>query len=119
MPGEEESRPSARDLVRKRRVPLRRAETGRHHHMGAAPARQPELSSEGVAFVDASAVQLAGRTDAQLRAQRELAETEMRAAAAAAEFEQAARRRDAVAAIDAELLRRSGQDGSAQSCRGD
>ena len=98
---------SARDLVRRRSRSYRRDETGRHHHIGAAPERQPLLTDEGATLIGTSAVQLASRTVPQLREQRARAEREMAAAAADLRFEDAARLRDDLAALDAELGRRS------------
>lgn len=99
---------TARDLVRKRRGTYRAPETGRHHHIGAAPEKQPLLGEDGGAeYVETAAVQLAQRTVAQLRAQRDREDARMTAAAGALDFELAARLRDAVAAIDAELARRA------------
>jgi excinuclease UvrABC nuclease subunit len=99
---------SARDLVRKRRGTYRAPETGRHHHIGAAPEKQPLLGEDGAEYVETAAVQLAQRTVAQLRAQRDRDAARMAAAAEALDFEGAARLRDAVAAVDAELQRRGG-----------
>lgn len=101
-----EQQPSARDLVRKRRPVVRPPDTGRHHHMGAAPGRQPLLGDAGVSYVDNSLVQLASRTTAQLRAQRERVDAGMLAAARARDYERAAQLRDGLVAIDAELARR-------------
>lgn len=99
---------SARDLVRKRRGTYRAPETGRHHHIGSAPDKQPLLGEDGGSeYVETAAVQLAARTVAQLRAQRDRAAARMAAAADALDFEAAARERDAVAAVDAELARRT------------
>ena len=39
---------SARDLVRKRSRSYRAPETGRHHHIGAAPELQPVLGEDGL-----------------------------------------------------------------------
>ena len=103
----EEEPLAARDLVRRRRGSYRRPETGRHHHIGAAPERQPVLGEDGAAYVGTSAVQLAGRTAAQLAQQRAGLARAMAAAAQALEFEEAARLRDEVAAVDAELARRA------------
>ena len=98
---------SARDLVRKRRGTYKASETGRHHHIGAAPERQPMLGDDGESqYVETAPVQLAQRTVAQLEAQRERTRTAMAAAAQALDFEQAARLRDALAAVEAELDRR-------------
>ena len=103
----EEPPRKARDLVRKRSRSYRRDETGRHHHIGAAPEQQPLLTDDGATLIGTSAVQLASRTVAQLSAQRARVEREMAAAAADLRFEDAARLRDDLAAVDAELERRS------------
>jgi excinuclease UvrABC helicase subunit UvrB len=98
---------SARDLVRKRRGVYKAPETGRHHHIGAAPEKQPLLGEDGGSeYVETAAVQLAERTVAQLEQQRDRTRTRMAAAAEALDFESAARLRDALAAVDAELDRR-------------
>lgn len=102
-----EQKPSARDLVRKRARTYKQDETGRHHHIGAAPERQPLLTDEGATLIGTGAVQLASRTVAQLRQQRERTEREMAAAAADLRFEEAARLRDDLAAVDGELARRT------------
>ncbi len=107
----EEEPLSARDLVRKRRGRYRAPETGRHHHIGAAPERQPQLGEDGAEYVETAAVQLAERTDAQLARQRVRTAERMAAAAAELDFESAARLRDALAAIDGELDRRRQLDG--------
>ena len=105
-PPEDPDRPSARDLVRKRRGVYRAPETGRHHHIGAAPDRQPLLGEDGAEYVETAAVQLAERTVVQLTAQRERVAGQMASAAEALDFERAARLRDDLAAVDAELARR-------------
>ena len=102
-----EERPSARDLVRKRARTYTQDETGRHHHIGAAPERQPMLTEDGATLIGTSAVQLASRTVAQLQEQRTRTERDMAAAAADLRFEDAARLRDDLAALDGELERRS------------
>ena len=102
-----EEKPSTRDLVRKRSRSYKRDETGRHHHIGAAPEQQPMLTDDGATLVGTSAVQLASRTVAQLREQRARAEREMSTAAQDLRFEDAARLRDDLAALDAELERRT------------
>jgi excinuclease UvrABC helicase subunit UvrB len=102
----DEPRPRARDLVRKRSRSYRAPETGRHHHIGAAPERQPVLGEQGPSYVGTSAVQLAARTVAQLQAQRARLERDMAAAAEALRFEQAAHLRDELDRVDAELARR-------------
>lgn len=102
-----EERPTARDLVRKRARTYKQDETGRHHHIGAAPERQPLLTDDGAVLIGTSAVQLASRTVAQLQEQRARTGREMAAAAAELRFEEAARLRDDLAAVDAELGRRT------------
>ena len=98
---------SARDLVRRRTRSYKRDETGRHHHIGAAPERQPMLTDGGATLIGTSAVQLGSRTVAQLQEQRTAVEREMAAAAAELRFEDAARLRDDLAAVDGELERRT------------
>lgn len=97
---------TARELVRKRSRSYARPETGRHHHIGAAPQRQPQLDEQGAGYVETSAVQLAQRTVGQLERQRGRYADAMARAARELDFEQAARLRDAVTAVDAELERR-------------
>jgi excinuclease UvrABC helicase subunit UvrB len=99
--------PSARELVRRRSRSYRRDETGRHHHIGAAPESQPLLTDDGATRIGTSAVQLASRTVLQLSRQRERTVAEMAAAAEELRFEDAARLRDDLAALDAELERRT------------
>lgn len=98
--------PTARDLVRRRARSYVRPETGRHHHIGAAPERQPLLGEDGSAYVTTSDVQLAARTVAQLEQQRDRTEREMAAAAADLRFEDAARLRDDLSRLTVELARR-------------
>ncbi len=109
------ARPHARELVRRRSGTYRAPETGRHHHIGAAPQRQPVLGDAPGAggYVEVAAVQLAGRTVVQLRRQRERHARLMQQSAADLDFEEAARQRDAASAVDAELERRRGQNGPA------
>ena len=102
----EDPTPTARDLVRKRSRRYARDETGRHHHIGAAPDLQPVLGNDGTQYVGTSPVQLASRTVVQLQAQRARLEQQMAQAATALEFERAAHLRDDLAAVDAELTRR-------------
>ena len=106
MSDEQPARPSARDLVRRRSRSYRAPETGRHHHIGAAPERQPVLGEAGTSYVGTSAVQLSARTTAQLQAQAERLRTEMAAAAADLRFEDAGALRDDVGRVEAELDRR-------------
>ena len=101
-------RPSARDLVRRRSRTYRAPDTGRHHHIGAAPERQPVLGEDGTSFVGTSPVQLSDRTRAQLQTQAEHLRDDMAAAAAALEFERAAALRDDLTRVEAELARRGG-----------
>jgi len=98
--------PSARKLVRRRSREYRRDETGRHHHIGAAPESQPLLGEDGPTRIATSAVQLSSRTVLQLRRQRERTAEAMTSAAAELRFEDAARLRDDLSALDAELGRR-------------
>lgn len=99
-------RPSARDLVRKRSRTYRKPETGRMHHIGAAPDAVPVHTVDGVVIGRTTSWQLADRTVAQLREQRDGAVAQMASAAADLDFEAAARLRDDLAALHAELQRR-------------
>lgn len=103
---DDERLPSGRDLVRKRRRSYAAPETGRHHHIGAAPELQPELGPGGARYVQAAAVQLAQRTVRQLEQQRDATTARMAVAADALDFEAAAALRDDLAAVQAELARR-------------
>lgn len=107
MSDDELPRPSARDLVRKRAGTYRAPDTGRRHHIGAAPDAVPVHTDDGVAVARATSWQLADRTPLQLRAQREQTAGAMAAAAADLDFETAARLRDELAAVDAELAGRA------------
>lgn len=104
--GDSTPRPSARDLVRRRSRTYRAPETGRHHHIGAAPERQPVLGEQGTSYVGTSPVQLAGRTLAQLQAQRARLASDMARAAEELRFEDAAALRDDLDRVDAEIARR-------------
>lgn len=99
-------RPSARDLVRKRSGTYRGPDTGRMHHIGAAPDAVPVHTAEGVVVGRTTSWQLADRTVAQLEEQRVSAAAQMAQAAADLDFEAAARLRDDLAALAAELQRR-------------
>ena len=100
------SRRRADELTRRRAGSYAAPETGRHHHLGAAPDRQPLHTEDGVAAVETSAVQLAERTVPQLTALRDRLAGEMAQAAQELAFERAGELRDAVAAVEAELARR-------------
>jgi excinuclease UvrABC helicase subunit UvrB len=100
--------PSARDLVR-RRTRYRAPDTGRRHHIGAAPEAVPVHTEDGVARTRVTSWQLADRTPVQLRAQRAATDAQMRRAAGDLDFESAARLRDELASVDAELATREGQ----------
>ncbi len=99
--------PTARDLVRRRSRSYARDETGRHHHMGGAPERQPLLTDEGATLIGTSAVQLASRTVPQLHGHRDRVLADMARAADELRFEDAARLRDDLVAVEAELARRT------------
>lgn len=102
-----DERVSARDLVRRRSGTYTAPETGRHHHIGAAPELQPLLAEDGSStYVGTSDVQLAGRTPAQLQEQLARLGREMASAAADLRFEVAAALRDDLDRIAAELERR-------------
>lgn len=96
----------ARDLVRKRRGTYRAAETGRRHHIGGAPELMPLHTEDGVAYTRANDVQLASRTVPQLEAQRDDTSARMVAAARHMDYELAARLRDELSAVEAELAAR-------------
>ena len=105
---EQDDRPSARELVRRRARSYVRPETGRHHHIGAAPELQPLLGEDGTHYVVTSDVQLASRTVAQLEQQRDRTEREMASAADDLRFEDAGRLRDDLSRLTVELARREG-----------
>ena len=105
--GDGQDRPSARDLVRRRTRSYARDETGRHHHIGAAPDLQPMLGEGGSEYVTTSDVQLAQRTVVQLELQQTRLAQEMATAAADLRFEDAARLRDDLTRVEAELARRT------------
>jgi hypothetical protein len=113
----------ARDLVgRRRQRPV--PETGRVHHLGAAPAVMPVLGEDKPAepaeetgtaatapaavpgSTRTAAVQLASRTRWELEQLLAELQAEMAGAAGALDFETAARARDEVARVQAELDRR-------------
>ncbi|MCW2779288.1 MAG: hypothetical protein JWN17_3013 [Frankiales bacterium] len=106
MDDAEQPRPSARDLVRRRAGTYRAPDTGRRHHIGAAPDAVPVHTDDGVAVARATSWQLADRTPLQLAAQREATARAMAEAAEALDFEAAARLRDELAAVEQELARR-------------
>lgn len=101
-----EDRPTARDLVRKRRGTYTAPDTGRHHHLGGAPRKMPLHDEDGARYTETTAVQLASRTVAQLHAQRHRLAEVMAEASAALDFERAAAVRDDLVRVDAELARR-------------
>ncbi len=106
MSDEDRLRPSARDLVRTRSQRYRAPDTGRMHHIGAAPEEVPVHTEDGVTTARTTAWQLADRTPTQLAAMRTAAARDMAAAAAGLDFERAARLRDDLAALEAEIARR-------------
>ncbi|MCW2607111.1 MAG: hypothetical protein JWO60_1804 [Frankiales bacterium] len=106
MGEEQQPRPSARDLVRTRSRSYRAGDTGRRHHIGAAPEAVPVHTDDGVAVARATSWQLADRTVSQLRAQQEQTERGMARAAEELDFERAGRLRDELAAVREELQRR-------------
>jgi excinuclease UvrABC nuclease subunit len=84
------------------------AETGRKHHMGAAPELMPVWLPDGtITTTRTSAAQLADQTLAQLTRLRTRLGAEMADAAAELDFERAAHLRDETAAVDAEIQRRA------------
>lgn len=105
--GAVEERRSARDLVRTRARSYRAPETGRRHHIGAAPETVPVHGEDGVATARTTSWQLADRTVHQLEDLRARVGREMTVVAAELDFERAAALRDELAAVDAELARRT------------
>ncbi len=97
----------ARDLVRRRTRMRAVPETGRQHHLGAAPAAMPVLGAEGAAVTRTADVQLAARTRHELTTLAAEITAEMTGAAARADFETAAARRDELSRVRAELARRA------------
>jgi hypothetical protein len=98
---------TARELSQVRKKRPKAAETGRMHHMGAAPAVMPVWLPDGtITTTRTSPSQLADRTVLQLGRLKDRLTREMTAAATAMDYEQAARLRDEVAAVDTELKRR-------------
>jgi excinuclease UvrABC helicase subunit UvrB len=96
----------ARDLVGRRRQ-RKAADTGRVHHLGAAPRLMPVLEGDGVeTSTRTAAVQLAARTRWELEQLLADIDAEMAAAAAALDFERAGRLRDELGRVRAELDRR-------------
>ncbi|MGF7236417.1 MAG: UvrB/UvrC motif-containing protein [Frankia sp.] len=96
----------ARELSRSRERTYSVTETGRHHHLGAAPSEQPVHDADGVRATATAGVQMAARTTHHLRTQRSYLARRMEQASRALDFEDAATCRDAIAAIDTELVRR-------------
>lgn len=97
---------SARDLVRRRTGDYRPPDTGRMHHVGAAPEAVPVHTDDGVGVARATAWQLADRTVLQLERQAATTRESMRLASEELDFERAAALRDELAAVDGELARR-------------
>ena len=96
----------ARDLVGRRRQ-RKAAETGRVHHLGAAPRLMPVLRDGGAdAATRTAAVQLASRTRWELDQLLADIGAEMAAAADAQDFERAGQLRDELVAVQGELARR-------------
>lgn len=100
----------ARDLTRRSTRKRAAPDTGRHHHLGAAPEWMPVLGPDGrqVGRTRVSPLQLASRTRWQLDRLLETVEQQVRTAAADADYEAAAHHRDEAAAVRAELTRRDG-----------
>lgn len=105
-PGSPTGNGRARDLTRGTPRPRRLPETGRRHHIGAAPEIVPVHTSGGLTRTQTAPWQLADRTPAQLQALRDRLLIEMTHAAAALKFETAAALRDEITAVEGELGRR-------------
>ena len=99
----------ARELSRRRRGRRTYAETGRRHHLGAAPERMPLYGPDGsiVGTTRTSAHQLASMTPFQLDSLRTRVVAEMTAAATAEDFERAGELRDELTPLAAEIAARS------------
>ena len=106
-PKRDDLKPSARDLVRRRRGVYTAPETGRHHHLGGAPETMPLHDDDGARYTETTVVHLASRTVPQLQAQRAQLAATMAEASAALDFERAAAVRDDLVRVDAELSRRA------------
>ncbi len=99
----------ARELTRTPVIRGNAPDSGRRHHIGAAPAVLAVRRADGsVSHTRTSPVQLADQTAVQLERLAERLTGEMAAAAAQLDFESAAERRDDVQAISRELARRTG-----------
>lgn len=83
-------------------------DTGRRHHIGAAPPALTVLHEDGTSDVTRTApIQLADQTVMQLARLAERIESEMRQAATALDFERAAHLRQEAEAARNELRRRA------------
>jgi hypothetical protein len=109
----------ARELVRGPRRARRPDETGRQHHLGAAPADMPVLGGgdtgpDGPAprTTRTTRVQLADRTRHELALLERSVKTEMERAAADLDFESAAWHRDELDRVRAEVHRRETAGGA-------
>jgi hypothetical protein len=99
----------ARDLVGRRR-PRKPSDTGRVHHLGAAPRLMPVLREDGAETATrTAAVQLASRTRWELEQLVADLNAEMAAAAAALDFERAGRLRDELITVQSEIDRREAE----------
>jgi hypothetical protein len=96
----------ARDLVGRRRQ-RKAPDTGRVHHLGAAPAVLPVLGGGAETSTRTAAVQLASRTRWELDQLHADLGAEMAAAATALDFERAGRLRDELALVQDEIERRA------------
>lgn len=97
----------ARDLVRTRTTRARLPDTGRRHHIGAAPAELTVLGADGtVRRTRTTPGQLADKTAPQLAGLLSTLRAEMTAAAGRLDFEEAAALRDEVALVEAEIAGR-------------
>jgi len=99
----------ARELSRRRSTRRRYVDTGRRHHLGAAPELLPVYGEDGAitGTTRTSVHQLASLTAHQLAALAATVTAEMAAAAATQDYETAQRCRDEVAAVRAEITRRT------------
>lgn len=85
----------------------RAAETGRQHHLGSPPPRQPVLADDGTGWTAAAAPRLRELHDAELAGLAERLRAAMAAASARLAFEEAAGLREELRAVEAERARRA------------
>jgi|GEM_PF-2309332 len=96
-----------RELTRRRSTRAKLPDTGRRHHIGAAPTELAVLGEAGpVRLTRTAPIQLADQTNSQLAALADQLEREMLEAASTLDFERAAYLREDAASARSELSRR-------------